>query len=559
MQKTCLQCQNSFEIAPEDLAFYDKISPIFDGKKMAISSPTLCPNCRWIRKASFRNFKNLYHRKSDLSGKPLISIYSPEKAFPVYSHEEWWSDQWNALNYGQDFDFNRPFFEQYFELYSKVPKAAVHVSNSENCTYTNMSFGSQNCYLVFGNINNQDCYYSHILWESRTCFDMLYSFGNEQCYECIDSENCYRCSYCMDVYQCSESSHLFNCRNCSNCFGCINLVNQKYCILNQAYSKEEYEKKRAYYATPEGQAEFFTRWKALYQAAPRRAAIHFNCEEVTGNHIYNSRRCFSCFDLQNSEDCKYCLTGAKMRDCYDCIYNGAGQELSYETLFSIGYRLLFCKNILAASSNLLYSIDCGNVKDCFGCVGLRNHEEFCILNKRYTKEEYETLVPRIIAHMQKTGEWGEYFPSRFSPFAYNESIAHDYFPLQEAEVLARGLQWFREEDKETLEQYVGPPATVIGPITGVSDDICKAILRCEVTGKPYRILPQELAFYRSMQIQIPRRCPEQRHMERMARRNPRLLWSRFCADCQAPIQSAYSPNRPERVICEACYLKMNYG
>jgi hypothetical protein len=32
-------------------------------------------------------------------------------------------------------------------------------------------------------------------------------------------------------------------------------------------------------------------------------------------------------------------------------------------------------------------------------------KQYCILNKQYTKEEYEELVPKIIEHMKKTGEW----------------------------------------------------------------------------------------------------------------------------------------------------------
>ncbi len=31
-QKTCKQCQKEFEVSDEDLEFYKKISPTFDGK-----------------------------------------------------------------------------------------------------------------------------------------------------------------------------------------------------------------------------------------------------------------------------------------------------------------------------------------------------------------------------------------------------------------------------------------------------------------------------------------------------------------------------------------------
>jgi hypothetical protein len=51
------------------------------------------------------------------------------------------------------------------------------------------------------------------------------------------------------------------------------------------------------------------------------------------------------------------------------------------------------------------------------------------LNKQYTKEEYEKLLPKIIAHMKKTGEWGEFFPISISPFNYEETPAMDYYPL----------------------------------------------------------------------------------------------------------------------------------
>ena len=35
---------------------------------------------------------------------------------------------------------------------------------------------------------------------------------------------------------------------------------------------------------------------------------------------------------------------------------------------------------------------------CFGCVGFK-HKQYCILNKQYTKEEYEKLVQKIIKQM----------------------------------------------------------------------------------------------------------------------------------------------------------------
>jgi hypothetical protein len=158
--------------------------------------------------------------------------------------------------------------------------------------------------------------------------------------------------------------------------------------------------------------------------------------------------------------------------------------------------------------------------------------------------------------MRKTGEWGEFFPVQLSPFAYNETVAHESFPLSKEHVEERGWKWREEEDDR--QQYLGPNIEVPIDISAVSDDITKHILECEVTGKPYKVIPQELKFHRDMGIPLSRTCPDQRHKERMAQRNPRKLWDRACMKCQKAISTTYSPDRPEIVYCDECYLSTVY-
>jgi hypothetical protein len=93
--------------------------------KYLIPSPTLCPDCRQQRRLSFRNERKLYKRKCDFSGKDIISIYSPDKPYKVYDQEIWWSDKWEALDYGKEFDFSRTAFEQFDELMKEVPRLAI--------------------------------------------------------------------------------------------------------------------------------------------------------------------------------------------------------------------------------------------------------------------------------------------------------------------------------------------------------------------------------------------------------------------------------------------------
>ena len=74
----------------KDLEFYDKVSPVFAGKKYSIPSPSLCPDERERRRLVWRNEIKLYERKCDLSGKDILSIYNLEVPFLIYEPSSWW-------------------------------------------------------------------------------------------------------------------------------------------------------------------------------------------------------------------------------------------------------------------------------------------------------------------------------------------------------------------------------------------------------------------------------------------------------------------------------------
>ena len=109
--KQCKNCSTNFDITDKDLEFYDKVSPVFEWKKYQIPTPTLCCDCRWQRQLAWRNERKLYKRKCDLTGKQIISVYSPDKPYTVYDQKEWWSDKWDPTDYKKEFDFSVPFFE----------------------------------------------------------------------------------------------------------------------------------------------------------------------------------------------------------------------------------------------------------------------------------------------------------------------------------------------------------------------------------------------------------------------------------------------------------------
>ena len=102
-----------------------------------------------LRRFTWRNDQNLYQRTCDFSGKQLITMFSPEKNVKVIDRDIWWSDKFDGREYGRDFDFSKPFFEQFEKLIQEVPYAHIATFDNENSLYTNYSGWNKNCYLCF--------------------------------------------------------------------------------------------------------------------------------------------------------------------------------------------------------------------------------------------------------------------------------------------------------------------------------------------------------------------------------------------------------------------------
>ena len=255
---------------------------------------------------------------------------------------------------------------------------------------------------------------------------------------------------------------------------------------------------------------------------------------------------------------KYIVNGPdQIKDCYDFM-GIEGSELCYEGLgVSRAHGALFCDRPWEACSNVLYCALVMGCHDCFGCCGLKK-KRYCVLNKEYMKEEYEELVPRIIAHMRDTEEWGEFFPPSISPMSYNETVAQEFYPLTKAQVQMKGWQWSDIADDIPEVTRVIAASKLPQIIDDIPNDILNWAIMCEATKRPFKIIKQELEFYRQMKLPVPHVHPDERHRRRMALRNPRKLWTRTCDKCGKEMQTTYSPERPERVYCEECYLKEVY-
>src|SRR5262245_32596158 len=125
-QQRCRQCRVKFELLVDEVEFY---------RRLKLPQPTCCRDCRVQRRMSWRNDRSFSIRKSDFSGKQIISIYPAETPFPVYHPSEWYGDLWDPMKYGRPIDFSRPFFEQWHELMTAVPRLGIDIVNCENSDY----------------------------------------------------------------------------------------------------------------------------------------------------------------------------------------------------------------------------------------------------------------------------------------------------------------------------------------------------------------------------------------------------------------------------------------
>jgi len=560
--KNCKTCQAQFEITQADLDFYQKVSPSFKGQKYLIPSPTLCPDCRQQRRLAWRNQTNVYINMCSGTKENIFTAFNPQNTFPVYKNDYWYSDNWDPKDYGRDFDFNRPFFEQYAELIHSVPQMALSAFNNENCDYTNQIAFCNNCYLTFESEYNENCYYSSNIWGSNSSMDCLYLKDSELCYQCLDCTNCYKVQYSRDSENCSDSYFLKNCVSCKNCFGCVNLKGKEYHFYNQPLSKEEYEKKIAEYdlGSYRQVLNLKSHFKNFCLQFPNKHYHGKQNENCTGDYLYNNQNCESCFDVNNSQDCKYVYNTRHAKNVQDMTVFGHlnGAELCYEN-HSIGngsQNILFSDDVWLDVHDIIYSRFClQNSHNLFGCAALR-HSSYCILNKQYTKEEYEELVPRIIEHMKKTGEWGEFMPAKYSVYSYNETEANDYFPLSREEALAEGYKWYdKSPNNSTVPEN---KSDLADNIKDVDESILGKALTCETSGRKYKIIPQELQFYKDNLIPLPHHSFFTRYTNYISQRNTRTLHQRNCAKCQAKIQTTYSSDKADIVYCEQCYLDTVY-
>jgi hypothetical protein len=339
----------------------------------------------------------------------------------------------------------------------------------------------------------------------------------------------------------------------------MGLRHKRYHILNQSVPEQEYKLRvQQLKEDPQARQEFAMQYNSLRRTLPHCAVKNIQSEDIQGDRLWRCLRCTNSFDLEKCDDVSHSTFGFDGRTCQDMDFFGRIEKL-YQGFSAFGQHSCISTILCHFSHDTHYSEYCISCHNVFGCISLHHHK-FCILNKQYTEAEFNELLPRVIAHMKDTGEWGEFFPVPLSPFPYNITVAQKHYPLTKEEISARG--WSYEDDTqlewERKDSYSGVMQTLPEDESNVTAAICKQVLRCEQTGRPYQIMPKEFEYLHSRNRPLPRMHQDERNEIRMQRRNPQYLWQMPCERCGKQAPTSYDPGKGYKVYCTQCYEQYTY-
>ncbi|PJB89219.1 hypothetical protein CO083_01010 [Candidatus Roizmanbacteria bacterium CG_4_9_14_0_8_um_filter_34_12] len=286
------------------------------------------------------------------------------------------------------------FIEDYKKLKNLTPHSPPYVRECINSELGDFLAHCQNAYYCFDTSYSNDIIYLFDSYAAVDCCDGDYVVESELCYEGIDIFKCNNSSYLNYCARTYDSHFCYDCNDSHNLFGCVYLNHKEYCIYNKQYSKEEYEAKihKLFKNLPAINLMEIQKLKLRF---PATSTIVSNAENSDyGNHVHYSKNMYLCFDVARSEDCAYIYDSHRNKNCFDltqtfssencyeCVDCNKLNNCSFMTGCGYMFESLFCDY-------------CANSDHLFGCFGLAKKSYF-ILNKQYSKEDYEKEVKELI-------------------------------------------------------------------------------------------------------------------------------------------------------------------
>jgi len=113
---------------------------------------------------------------------------------------------------------------------------------------------------------------------------------------------------------------------------------------------------------------------------------------------------------------------------------------------------IYCSISIDFWVNIFYSYFLTHCSYCIWCIWLKN-KSYCILNKQYTKQEWEIMADKIFASMDETWILWNFFPGELNPFYFNDTIAWLIWWFKKEEVVKDWYMWRDEEIKVDIPEW----------------------------------------------------------------------------------------------------------
>lgn len=277
--------------------------------------------------------------------------------------------------------------------FPKIPSLSLR---SEKSPYGDYIIDCNNVYYAFDAVKCEDGFYLYDAYNSKNSIDCYLADSCELCHEVTDSSGCYNGSHLLGCEECVDCSYCISCMNCQNCFGSVCLSNKRYCFFNKQLSKEEYEKKVSEYMKVKSSEEIFKEVKALEQSFVPKTPIELYNEDSNALHYaYHNKNCYYLSTSTGNEEAAYVFDSHREKNTFDTSYS-VENESCYELTDCVRSNGCFVGKDLAKCINCYFSENLVNCSDCIGCMYLSS-KQYCILNKQYTKEEYEKIKNEILS------------------------------------------------------------------------------------------------------------------------------------------------------------------
>lgn len=409
-----------------------------------------------------------------------------------------------------DFDF----ITEFRKLFLASPQCGSWTRASENCDYGDITTVSKDCYMCFNSGNCRNAYFCEDSRALNDCTDCAFCESCELCYECSDCDGCYNCDFCQDSTNCQDCYFSYDLRRCKNCFGCVTLRDKEYCIFNEQFSKEEYEKKVKFFNYKDANGIVFI-WRELQKLklkTPRMYVHEHDTINCTGDYIYHSKNCHMCFDTRHTEDSGYIYQAnleMGTKDSWDCGPIPTGMDLCYDVAYA--HYLFQCQHLYW----------CGNLKNCEWCINCLESEHLFGCNYLQKKQKAFYIL--------------------------NQKVEEDFYWKKTTEIKSE----LKEKEIYTLCDLIHKDLSQ----RKVDTDDSVVDKKCKICGSDFKLISEEIAFYKKWDILFPAYCPNCRAEQRYKLRSERKMYKRICDSCKNTLISTFPPDSEYIVYCLKCYWK----